>query len=258
VVVEGPEAVLLLVDHGEMVEFAGDSDLTDYHSPLGTGLDPLCLELAGALGPGRRLCLDSLTAEGAKLLGASLAGAGLQPEGVEHEVAMVLDLPEAVEDYYAGLAKKERHELRRKRRKYQEEMAPVRLQSGGGGVGIDEFIRLHRLSEGAKGSFMTEERAHFFRRLATQPGWQVDLLEAGDGPSAALFAWVGEGGYYLYNAAYDPRFQAWSPGVVALTAAIEASIEAGLGYFDFLKGGEAYKARLGARPRPLYRIEAGS
>ena len=35
---------------------------------------------------------------------------------------------------------------------------------------------------------------------------------------------------------------------------IESAIGAGLSHFDFLKGDEQYKYRLGARKRPLYEI----
>ena len=34
------------------------------------------------------------------------------------------------------------------------------------------------------------------------------------------------------------------------------AIKSGLRIFDFLKGDEDYKARLGAKPRPLHRLEA--
>ncbi len=37
---------------------------------------------------------------------------------------------------------------------------------------------------------------------------------------------------------------------------IEHTIEQGFGVFDFLKGDEDYKVRLGASPRPLFVIEA--
>ena len=37
---------------------------------------------------------------------------------------------------------------------------------------------------------------------------------------------------------------------------IETAIEEGLPRFDFLKGDEVYKFRLGAEERPLFRLEA--
>jgi CelD/BcsL family acetyltransferase involved in cellulose biosynthesis len=37
---------------------------------------------------------------------------------------------------------------------------------------------------------------------------------------------------------------------------IQKSIDEGVRIFDFLKGDEDYKARLGAKPRELHRLEA--
>jgi CelD/BcsL family acetyltransferase involved in cellulose biosynthesis len=50
--------------------------------------------------------------------------------------------------------------------------------------------------------------------------------------------------------------QAVSPGLVLLLSMIEHAIGQGWGRFDFLTGNEPYKARMGARPRQLYRVEA--
>ncbi len=40
-----------------------------------------------------------------------------------------------------------------------------------------------------------------------------------------------------------------------LGAMIERAVQEGRRIFDFLKGDENYKFRLGAEPRPLYEIE---
>jgi CelD/BcsL family acetyltransferase involved in cellulose biosynthesis len=47
-----------------------------------------------------------------------------------------------------------------------------------------------------------------------------------------------------------------SPGVAIIGAAIERATTESAPVFDFLKGDEVYKFRLGARERPLYRVVA--
>lgn len=256
VVVEARQSALVLVDLGDHLEFAGDADLTDYHSPLGTDVTAACIELANHLAPGNRVSLDSLTTEATKLLEEGLVAAGLAPQTVEFDLAMILDLPTSVEDFYSFIGKRDRHELRRKRRRYEADVGPLMHQTlTGAGFGIEEFIRLHRLASGRKGKFMTSRRAGFFRRLATLPGWRVDLLERDGVATAALFGWADARGYYLYNTCFDPALQAASPGMVLLTSMIETAIRSGLEIFDFLKGDEEYKSRMGARPRPLHHVE---
>ena len=112
------------------------------------------------------------------------------------------------------IGKKERHELRRKRRRYEEQIGPATL------------VHRHRAPDSAlmsscdfidslpgdKGSFMTGERHRFFSRLAGQDGWRVDYLENGGAATACLFGWTDGSDYYLYNSSFDPAVQAASPG----------------------------------------------
>jgi CelD/BcsL family acetyltransferase involved in cellulose biosynthesis len=271
-VVSDSEAALVLVDQNDRIEFAGDPDLFDYHSPLasssgrdtgsprsGPDLNAVCVELAEHLG-GRRLRLDSLPAEAAKLLEGGLTASGLTVTMAEHQVAMVLNLPARVDDFYEMIGKKERHELRRKSRRFEAQVGVPELSvhHGDGDApddAVDEFIRLHRLAAGAKGNFMDAEHERFFRRLARQEGWRTDVLRVGERVAACLFGWSDHDAYYLYNSSYDPDLGAASPGIVALTFLIESAIDEGIRTLDFLKGAEEYKARLGAVPRPLYALE---
>lgn len=247
---------LSMMKSSTLIEMMGETDLTDYHSPLGEGLDEAVAFLCEELGSGINLSFDSLPSEAATPLHTALSNAGLSPAATVHETAMVLSLPDATDDFYGELAKRDRHELRRKRRRYESLIGPVVLRHGNG-EGFDEFVRLHRLAPGEKGRFMTDRRLAFFSRLARSPGWRVDYLQTPTGKAAAcVFGWSDADGYYLYNSCFDPELQAASPGLVLLQAMIEDSIKKGLRIFDFLKGDEDYKARLGAKPRPLHRLEA--
>ena len=59
---------------------------------------------------------------------------------------------------------------------------------------------------------------------------------------------------YLYNSGYDERFDALSVGVLSKVFSINAAIEAGCRRYDFLKGAEVYKKRIGGHEVPLYRL----
>jgi CelD/BcsL family acetyltransferase involved in cellulose biosynthesis len=242
---------------GQSIAFMGDSDHADYHSPLGSEPEALLAKFVSELEKGVRLSFDSLPVEASTPIAGGLVGSGLETNVAEQVVAMVLELPSSIDGYLEMIGKKNRHELARKRRRYEELIGPVAHQTHVGlGFGFDEFVRLHRLSPGDKGQFMTGRRLAFFSALAAQSGWRVDLLVRGDRATSAVFGWADGHGYYLYNSSFDPDLQAGSPGLVLLLEMIEHSIAQKWGRFDFLKGDEPYKARLGARPRQLYRIEA--
>ena len=233
------------------LSLVGDEDLTDYHSPLGAGAGALLGGYLNDLPPGTRFRFDSLPSEAAAELAAGINGV----EAVRHGAAFRIDLPASFDDFLAGLSKKERHELRRKYRRFEEVLGRPRLL-GGTPDPVGVFVELHRLAAGRKGKFMTAKRESFFRELALLPATRVDIL-AGEAetPVAASIGFQDDRAYYLYNSAYDPRVAASSPGMVLLWKLFESAIEGGSVLFDFLKGDEDYKLRLGAQPRPLYILE---
>lgn len=244
-----------------LVSMGGHPDLCDYHAPLGPGAMELMAGFAAELQGGCRIDLDSLPLEAAEVLSKGLTVAGLDPAIEEHSATLVLPLPTSHEEYLAAVGKKQRHEIRRKRRRFEERLGPVLFETHlSGGWALAEFVRLHRLASGEKAGFMTSAMEGFFSHLLAQPGWQIDLLRlpGTERAAACLFAYVDEDGYFLYNSSFDPDLGESSPGNVLLGEAIEASILAGLPRFDFLKGTEEYKFRLGAVPRPLYRVRVDS
>lgn len=255
--VETDTALAAFSRSGGTIRFAGSSDLTDYHSPIGDGVPNLFERFLGTLDSGTRLDLDSLPIEASNLIARGFELAGVDFRCSEHIVSAVLELPPTFEDYLDRIGKKQRHELRRKRRRYVEATGELIHETHRGpGWAFDEFLRLHRLAPGEKGEFMTAETEGFFRRLVAHRGWRVDLLRLDGRAAACLFSYQADDGLYLYNSSYDPDLAEASPGVAMIGSMIEVAIGEGAKRFDFLKGDETYKFRLGAEARPLYRIEA--
>ncbi|MCB2223853.1 MAG: GNAT family N-acetyltransferase [Actinobacteria bacterium] len=252
---EADGAALPLWEDGGLVAIAGEEDLTDYHSPLGdpAALRPLGEVLAGRLPPGARFRFDSLPAEAAEPLADGLADGGVATLSTRHEAAAVVALDEGYDGWLGGLRGKDRHEVRRKGRRFAEVLGDPALVHGRDG--FDEFVRMHRLAGGRKGRFMDGGMEGFFRALLDVPGAVVSVLEGGGRPAAAAFGFEDGGAYYLYNSGYDPELAAASPGVVLVERLIARAAGAGRTRFDFLKGDEAYKFRMGASARPLYALE---
>ncbi len=255
--VEGEDGLLALERGADgTVWMAGRSFLTDYHSPRGSRVPALVAEWWQSQERGVKLSWDSLPRQAARVAEEGLVLAGADPVTEQTAVTAVLHLPPTYDEYMHLVGKKERHEIRRKARRYERGLGEARLQTQRGpGWGFEEFVRLHKLAGGAKGQFMDEQTTPLFRRLADLPGWRVDLLADEEGKTAAcMFGYSDAEGYYLYNSSFDPAYSAFSPGVVLLSSLIEKAVGEGLSRFDFLKGDETYKRRLGAVYRPLYTV----
>ena len=166
------------------------------------------------------------------------------------------------ESYVQGLGKKERHELRRKLRRF--ESAP--------GAGfrwakdqerpavLDRFFELHRLSKGEKAAFMTAEAESFFRdiadALAPTGRLRLGVVSAHGEDAAVLFAFAYGDTLALYNAAYDPALGSLSLGIASHAFAVRDAIAQGFKTYDLLRGDEPYKYDLGAVDRWLGKLTA--
>jgi len=121
---------------------------------------------------------------------------------------------------------------------------------------MDVFLRLFRQSSGNKATFMTDQRESFFRAVAramAQTSFlRLCILELNASPVAAVMCFDYNNRVYLYNSSYDPQYAPLSVGLISKILSIKESIERGRRTFDFLKGGEDYKYRLGGKEIPLH------
>ena len=70
--------------------------------------------------------------------------------------------------------------------------------------------------------------------------------------AAVLLNYAYGGRYFYYLSGFDPAFARYRLGFVLLSRAIRAAIDEDATEFDFLRGREDYKYRLGATDRAYY------
>lgn len=196
-----------------------------------------------------------------RLLPELAARRGLDSVTRLEDVCPVIALPDSFDAYLQHvLSKKQRHEVRRKLRRIQEETAVSWYVVDGARAlsrEADAFISLHRLSTQEKHSFMTPQMEGFFRRIVQvmhEAGWlYLAFIEIDGVKAAAMLAFVYDGRLLVYNSGYDPASYAeLSPGIVLTTFIVEDAIQRGLRMFDFLQGNEVYKYRFGAQDTAVY------
>ncbi|HVO41778.1 MAG TPA: GNAT family N-acetyltransferase, partial [Aggregatilineales bacterium] len=185
----------------------------------------------------------------------------------QQEVCPHIPLPSDFETYLGMLDKKQRHELRRKLRR--AEGAPgekVEWYIVGPDSDLDAametFAALMIASHPNKAKFMDDpQNAAFFRAIVPRIaacGWlQLAFLAVNGDPAAAYLNFDYGNRILVYNSGLRPdRYAHLSPGIVLLAHLIEHAIQLGRRDFDFLRGTEEYKYRMGGQDRPVMRLKA--
>jgi CelD/BcsL family acetyltransferase involved in cellulose biosynthesis len=234
--------VIIAPGHGEMVV----QHLLEHLSQMGIGrLDLRTLRPQSALSK----ALESFENK-------SQISIDRTPDDVTYEAS----LPTDWEAYLMQLNSKQRHEVRRKARRlethgtYTYRMADCR---GDLDDATTQFLRLFQLNRKDKAAFMDDTMSAYFgaliQQLAQQQMLRLFFLDVDEQPAATVLCFDYQGVRYLYNSGYDAQFNELSVGILSKVLSIQKGIEAGCRGYDFLKGAEIYKKRIGGKEVPLHR-----
>jgi CelD/BcsL family acetyltransferase involved in cellulose biosynthesis len=258
------------VEGRNFFRFVGGIDLTDYLGPICSleDRDDVAESLVGWF-DGQPVAWDELDAHNmpvpfgfAEFLVDHADRQGFEFKLDQEETSAVLPLPGDWDEYVEGLRSKQRHELRRKRRRLGRDYPDAVFRTTTEESlerDLEIFVEMHRGAEGYKGHFMRPEIATFFERIAhafMPLGWlRMDFLEVGDRAIASTFSFERDGVFYLYNSAFESDAASISPGFVLVSELIKSAIARGVRRFDFLRGPERYKYELGAQAVPLHNVK---
>jgi CelD/BcsL family acetyltransferase involved in cellulose biosynthesis len=194
-----------------------------------------------------------------------LKGCGFEVELVLQEVCPVISLPETWEAYLEALDKKQRHEIRRKLRRAESE-AELKIEAltdaDGVNAMMDAFLHLMASSQPAKAEFLQDaSNVRFFRsivqRVAERNWLRMTFLKVNDEPVAAYCDFVYQGKVLVYNSGLLlDKYAHLSTGIVLLAHNIRWAIESGHHLFDFLRGNETYKYRMGGQDTRVFKLMA--
>jgi CelD/BcsL family acetyltransferase involved in cellulose biosynthesis len=184
----------------------------------------------------------------------------------QQEVCPIIMLPGDWETYVESLDKKDRHELRRKLRRIEgaEEAVDWYIVGTEHDLAIESqrFLDLMASSQEQKHVFLQNPRNRdFFNQIvpiAFEHGWlQMSFLTINGEACACYFNFVYDSQVQVYNSGLNlTKFSHLGPGIILLAFNIKYAIEHGFKAFDFLRGNESYKYRMGAKDSAVYNLEA--
>jgi CelD/BcsL family acetyltransferase involved in cellulose biosynthesis len=212
------------------------------------------------------LCNLPQDSAGYRIFASKLHEEGLRVTLTQQEVCPIIELPNDVEAYFELLDKKQRHELRRKLRRIEGASEAVAWyivdHSHDLDVEIETFITLMAASQADKATFLSESKNVLFFKtiipLVFTNNWlQLSFLTIDGTPVATYLNFVYDNQVLVYNSGLLPgQYSQLSPGIVLLTNIIQWAIEHHFAVFDFLRGDEEYKYRMGAKDTAIYMLYA--
>jgi CelD/BcsL family acetyltransferase involved in cellulose biosynthesis len=251
---------------GETAYFLGDPDVCDYQDIIavpGQGARVMEAAIGHLAAQGtRRLDLGALHPHGSALqaLHRVTSDGALSLQLSQVDVTYEMDLPSHWEAYLMQLSGKQRHEVRRKIRRLQVHGPhSYRLAADNGELeaDTDAFLKLFALNRQDKAAFMNQTMSRYFRDLIQSLDrhgmLRLYLLKLDGVDAATVLCFDYKGVRYLYNSGYDAQYQGLSVGILSKVFSIQTGIDAGCRRYDFLKGRETYKKRIGGIQTPLYR-----
>jgi CelD/BcsL family acetyltransferase involved in cellulose biosynthesis len=176
------------------------------------------------------------------------------------EVSYEMDLPATWEKYLGSLESKQRRDVERKIRQL-DTLAEVRFSilrdAEVQEAEIATFFQMMADSRRDKSEFLTAEMRSFFEKIeAAMSAYgllRLAFLEVGLTRVAAILYFEYNDRIYLYNSGYMPQYAEMNVGLVSKLYCIRQAIGERRKVFDFLKGQEVYKSRLGGREVGLSR-----
>lgn len=250
------QVLVPLVRMGSDAHFSGGEEIADYLDAIGesgkkhefwSNLLPYLKTLGLRTLVLRNVPYDSPT----KDILMSLGG-----KAHEEDSTPIICLPTSRDAYLAGLERKDRHELKRKLRKFEHDYSDTRFSiEEKESIDINALLVLMK-HDSKKRAFLTPPMESFFQVLPTLP--HVPIIQAnlratnGMIIASVLLFPVGSS-LLLYSSGYNPAFQ--GSGFYLKAKTILWAIDRGVKEYNFLQGKERYKYDLGAKDSLVFRIE---
>ncbi len=165
-----------------------------------------------------------------------------------------IPLPATYDAYFAQLSRANRHELRRKIRKFQKENPNISVTNIPCALMLPTLFDLMKQHAG-KQKFLTPQMETFFSRLAHQASIKsyCTKLSVGESPAAVVFTFRFPKTWYIYNSGFDANHFPGA-GFYLQAILISQAIKAKTKEYNLLQGNERYKYELGAQDRFVYTI----
>ena len=173
----------------------------------------------------------------------------------KRDTSPLIVLPKTYDEYLLTLSRKDRHELRRKIRRFHEDHPNSEIELCEDVPNdLEILISLMKLDDRKK-TFFTPSFEAFFKKIPQLFPEQVilQILCIDNHPATAIIAFKSKNIFLLYNSGFDQEHFPGA-GFYLKAESIRWAIEHNFEEYNFLRGNERYKYELGGKDSGVYDI----
>ena len=253
------EGIAPLIQKGETITFLGDSNICDYQDFLvaPNKSSVFFSHLINYLTKKnwKNLCFQDIPEHSTTLtIFVDLCKKNNWDLSIsEQNICPEIRLTNTWEKYLLNLPKKQRHEARRKinnlvkTKNYSWEILQGEKINN---ESLKTFLNLAKQSSAEKKAFFSSNYINLFTQIFTKLKkdsiLNLSFLKIDGLPVSSNIMFDYQNKRMLYNSGFNPKFKNLSVGIINTYFCIKDAIEKKFDSFDFLKGNEDYKFRLGA------------
>ena len=247
---------------GQVAYFCGGQDLFDYHDLISNehvnkyDIKQLFDEI---LNKNSLIELNSIASGSNLHIFAQELEKEFKIEYIYEDVCPIINLPNSFENYLLQLSKKNRHEIRRKIRKFENNLEFEIVETDPSNVdgNILEFFRLMKLNS-EKRNFLNQSRIEFMSQIIKYAILSnignLTFIKIENEMVATSFEFKNNDKLFVYNSGYNDKYSEYSVGLLNHIYNIKNKISE-YKFIDFLRGSEEYKYRIGCIDQNLITIK---
>ena len=234
---------------------AGIHDVGGAHMSTHAGAQSLWQQIEALAACHDGACLAQIDARSPLLTLAARSNWNITPA----ETCPVLSFPDSFSSYVASLGKNMREQIKRYPKRleknfavsYEMAQSAEEVQSA-----LDDLFTLHGKrwrARGQTGVLVLPRRQKFHRALCedlrARDALRLWTLRCDHRAACVLLCYFHANRYFFFIGGFEPELMRWSVGTCLFARVFQHAIEEGASEFDFLRGAEEYKYRLGAIDR---------
>ena len=179
-------------------------------------------------------------------------------EFIDEDVSPMINLPESFDGYLSNLSKKNRHEIRRKIRKFEKNFEFKIFNANAENIDklLVEFIKLMKLNPEKK-LFLNTDRVKFMNKVIKDSilndSGELSFIEINNDLISTSFSFKSKKKLFVYNSGFNNDYSEYSVGLMNHVYNIKNKI-GNYNVMDFLRGNEEYKYRIGCKNRNLLTV----